>query len=183
MSKQQKFIMNFLNKIYEGPRPQKNTQTIRKSQRCIANTLKDKQCRKRTAHTPKCWIHLAKQDNLRIKPSRIIAAGKGLYTWKKSIPRGKIIGRYTGRKLTRKQIDQRYGENTATYAVCNPRGRCIDATYTTDGAPRFANDARKTPFKNNSKIKAGRRIFNLKASKSIRPHQEILTSYGNEYWQ
>ena len=31
---------------------------------------------------PKCWIHLAKQDNLRIKPSGIINGDKGLYSWK-----------------------------------------------------------------------------------------------------
>ncbi|CAB3977401.1 SET domain-containing [Paramuricea clavata] len=183
MSRRQKFILNFLNKIYEKLRVIKKSQSIRKSQQCVANTLKDKQCRKRTAHTPKCWIHLAKQDNLRVKPSRIIAAGKGLYAWKKTIPRGNTIGKYTGRRLTKKQLDQRYGNDvTAKYAVCNRRGQCIDSKYTTDGAPRFANDARQTPFQNNAKIK-GQNIFHLKANKTIRPNQEILTSYGPEYWQ
>ena len=182
--KRQRFILNFLQNIYEKPCVKKNNQSIRKSQQCVASTLKDKQCRKRTAHTEKCWIHLAQQNNLRIKPSHIIGGGKGLYTWKKKIPRGSTIGKYTGRQITKKQLDQRYGGNvTAKYAVCNRRGQCIDSNYTTDGAPRFANDARKTPFQNNAKIKGPRTIFCLKASKTIPPNQEIFTSYGKEYWQ
>ena len=96
--KRQKFILNFLQNIYEKANGRKNTQSIRKSQQCVANTLKDKQCRKRTAHTEKCWVHLAKQNNLRIKPSHLIGAGKGLYTWKRTIPRGSTIGKYTGRR-------------------------------------------------------------------------------------
>jgi hypothetical protein len=70
--KRQRFILNFLHKyekqIFEKPQVKKKiSQSIRKSQQCVANTLKDKQCRKRTAHTEKCWVHLAKQNNLRIK--------------------------------------------------------------------------------------------------------------------
>ena len=183
----QKFLLNFLHKyekqIFEKPRVKKNTQSIRKSQQCVATTLQEKQCRKRTAHTEKCWIHLAKQNNLRIKPSHIIDGGKGLYTWKKKIPRGTTIGKYTGRQLTKKQLDQRYGGQTAKYGLCNRRGNCIDANYTTDGAPRFSNDARKTPFQNNAKLRGSRTIFRLKASKTIPPNQEIFTSYGKKYWQ
>jgi hypothetical protein len=186
-AKRQRFLLNFLHKyekqIFERPRIKKNTQSIRKSQQCVASTLKDKQCRKRTAHTEKCWIHLAKQNNLRIKPSHIIGGGKGLYAWKRKIPRGTNIGKYTGRQLTKKQLNQRYGDETAKYALCNRRGNCIDSNYTTDGAPRFANDARKTPFQNNAKMKGSRNIFRLKASKAIPPNQEIFTSYGKEYWQ
>jgi hypothetical protein len=53
--------------------PRVATQSKRKSQRCISNTLRDVQCRKRTAHTPKCWIHLAKQENLRVNPHKLLA--------------------------------------------------------------------------------------------------------------
>ena len=105
---------------------------------------------KRTAHTPKCWIHLAKQDNLHIKPSNIINGGKGLFSWKKTILCASIISKYMGRQRTKKQIDQRYGDDVAKYALCNSRGRCVDANHTTDAAARFANDARNTPFQNNN---------------------------------
>ena len=49
----------------------------------VKATHKKKRCLKRTAHTSKCWIHLANEDNLRIKPSNIQNAGKGLFSWKK----------------------------------------------------------------------------------------------------
>jgi hypothetical protein len=101
----------------------------------------------------------------------------------KKIPRGTTIGKYTGRQLTKKQLDQRYGNETAKYALCNHRGNCIDSNYTTDGAPRFSNDARKTPFQNNAKLRGSRTIFRLKASKTIPPNQEIFTSYGKKYWR
>ncbi|CAB4044263.1 SET domain-containing [Paramuricea clavata] len=138
-------------------------------------------CRKRTAHTKKCWIHLAKQDNLRIKPSNVLGGGKGLFAWKKPIVRGKIISKYTGRKKTKAEIDNKYGNGRANYTVCNSKGKCIDANHTTDAAARFANDARGTVFHNNSKIK-GRQMLRLKATQIIPPHREIFTSYKREYW-
>ena len=119
-------------------------QSIRKSKQCVADTLKQQRCRKRTAHTPKCWIHLAKQNNLRIKPSNIPNAGKGLFSWKKPIMCDAIISKYTGRHCTRKQIDKKYGNSRADYAICNKQGKCIDANHTTDVAARFANDSRHT---------------------------------------
>ena len=91
-------------------------QSIRKSKQRIADTLRNKRCLKRTAHTPKCWIHLAKQDNLRIKPSQIINGGKGLFSWKRAIQKGKIISKYTGRKRTKHQLDQKYSDAVAKYA-------------------------------------------------------------------
>ena len=151
------------------------SQSIRKSQQCIADTLKQQRCRKRTAHTPKCWIHLAKQDNLRIKPSNIINGGKGLFSWKKPIVCGAIIS--MGRHCTKKQIDQKYGNMHADYTVCNKRGKCIDANRTTDAAARFVNDSRGTSFQDNAKLK-GNKMFRLKATKKIQPHREIFTSYG-----
>lgn len=90
--------------------------------------------RKRTAYTKKCWIHLAKQDNLHIKPSNVAGAGKGLFTWKRAIQRGDVISKYTGRKHTKNQLDKKYGDGRANYAVCNSWGNCIDASHTTDAA-------------------------------------------------
>ena len=72
---------------------------------------KKKRCRKRTAHTPKCWIHLANEDNLRVKPSNIKNAGKGLFSWKKPFKRNQFINEYTGKKTTLKNLNNKYGEN------------------------------------------------------------------------
>jgi hypothetical protein len=65
--------------------------------------------------------------------------------------------------------------------VCNSKGLCIDANHTTDGAPRFANDSRGTPFQTNAKIK-GDNIFRVKSTKRIPPNQEIFIPYGRDYW-
>ena len=184
MDRRQRFIRNFLDRFIDVPRQRRVTrQSIRKSKRCISNTLKDAQCRKRTAHSEKCWIHLAAHDNLRIKPSNIINGGKGLFSWKKRIPSRRIIGKFTGRRRTKQQLDQRYGNQVAQYAICNRRGRCIDANHTTDGAVRFANDSHGSPFQNNAKIKGRNTIFRLKATKTIPANHEIFTSYDHKYWQ
>lgn len=161
------------------------TQSIRNSQQCESDTLKKKRCRKRTAHTPQCWIHLAKEKNLRIKKSNIPNAGKGLFTWKKPIRRGKNIDFYTGVKTSRPVLDVKYGKNTtAEYALCNGPNLCIDAFLSTHGAPRFTNDARGSKYKNNSHFTFDNRYnnFNLKSSKYIKPHQEIFSNYGEKYW-
>ncbi|CAB4007360.1 SET domain-containing [Paramuricea clavata] len=169
-----RFVTNLRKKKYQ------QQQSIRKSKQCISDTLLQKRCRKRTAHTPKCWIHLAKQDNLRIKPSQIPNAGKGLFSWKKTIPSGRVISKYTGRRRTREQIDRKYGNSTAKYAICK-KGLCVDANHTTDAAGRFANDARNTQFRYNSSMR-GNQMFRLKSSQRIPPHSEIFVNYGDDYW-
>jgi hypothetical protein len=181
--RRKQFLFRLLKQMRTPRRRRKTTkQSIRKSQQCVSNTLKEQRCRKRTAHTQKCWIHLAKQNNLRIKPSNIPNAGKGLFAWKKSIPRDTLISKYTGRKTNKKELDKKYGDRCADYAICNKRGRCVDSTYTTDAAARFVNDSKGTSFQNNSKIK-GNQIFRLKATRTIPANNEIFTSYGREYWQ
>lgn len=91
------FIRHYLDRFVDQPRKRRDFQSIRKSKQCISNTLHSARCRKRTAHTEKCWIHLAKYNNLRIKPSNVIGGGKGLFSWKRTIPLGSIISKDTGR--------------------------------------------------------------------------------------
>lgn len=151
---------------YQRRNIRKRNQSIRKSQQCISNTIQRRQCKKRTAHTSKCWIHLAKEDNLRIKPSNIVNAGKGLFAYKKSFPAFKKLSKYTGRKLTEREINRKYGPGLAEYALCD-KGICIDSTYTTDAAARFANDPRGSRYVSNSDLTGSRGRFNLKSNKII----------------
>ena len=109
---------------------------------------KKKRCLKRTAHTSKYWIHLANEDNLRIKPSNIQNAGKGLFAWKKPIKRRQFIEEYTGEKTNLKKLNEKYGKKiVAQYSICDGPRKCWDAYKTTDGAPRFANDAEEQKIK------------------------------------
>lgn len=157
-----------------------NNQSIRNVLQCKSATKVKKRCKKRTAHTDKCWIHLAKEDNLRVKPSLINNGGKGLFAWKKPFKKNAKISTYTGRRLSKSDVDRKYGEDIAEYVICH-RNNCVDANYTTDNAARFANDSRGSAFKDNAFLK-GHKNFRLEAKKKIKPNQEILTSYGKGYW-
>lgn len=161
-----------------------HTQSVRQSLQCKSDTIKKKRCKKRTAHTSQCWIHLAKEKNLRVKPSTVNNAGKGLFTYKQAIQRGEKIDAFTGEKTNQAKLDRKYGVySTAEYALCRGPNNCIDSYLTTHGAPRFANDARGSKYKNNSRISFSKnKNFNLKSTKRIKPHQEILTNYGDSYW-
>ena len=133
------------NLTRNGRQTYSSSHSVRVVLQCKSKTKKKKRCRKRTAHTPKCWIHLANEDNLRIKPSNIKNAGKGLFSWKKPIKRNQFIDEYTGEKTTVKKLNKRYGKNyVAQYSICDGPKKCLDAYKTTYAAPRFANDARGT---------------------------------------
>ena len=159
------------------------THSIRDVVQCKSKTKKKKRCRKRTAHTPKCWIHLANEDNLRIKPSNIHNAGKGLFSWKKPFKRNQFINEYTGERTTLKKLNERYGKKiVAQYSICDGPRKCWDAYKTTHGAPRFANDARGTKNKNNSCFRVKNKKITLETTKSIKPNEEIYADYGDDYW-
>ena len=75
--------------------------------------------------------------------------------FKKAIEKGIKIGKYTGKKITKKKLDRKYpGKNTiAAYAICKedkPHSKCIDAYKTTHGAPRFAKDGKRSNLGANS---------------------------------
>ena len=150
--------------------------------RCEGFTLKNERCKKRTSMTNLCWIHLGKKLNLRVKKSNISNAGKRLFAYKKSIPKNKKIADYTGRHLTSSHVIAKYGDGLAEYVICD-NGKCVDSNKTTDKVGRYANDARNSRFKYNSFLAGKNDKFYLKSGKRIRPHQEIFTDYGDEYWE
>ena len=93
-----------------------------------------KKCLKRTAHSSKCWIHLTNENNLRIKPSNIQNAGKGLFSWKKSFKRNQFIDEYTGEKTSLKKLNDKYGKKVvAQYSICDGPRKCWNTYKTTDG--------------------------------------------------
>ena len=54
---------------------------------------------------------------------------------------------------------------------------------TTDGPPRFANDARGTKKKkNNSCFRVKDKKIFLQSTAGIKPDKEIFADYGPEYW-
>ena len=160
-----------------------------RSLRCKSMTLKNTRCKKITKRTDKCWIHLLKNDNLRIKKSSLPNAGLGLFAGRKKINKSESLGYYTGRRIKNKCLDKYYPKtNLAPYAICESgrkNARCINANFSTDAAARYANDA-MLKSKTNMDIKnVGKRKYRPRAFaiKNIKPNEEIYYFYGPQYWK
>lgn len=123
------------------------------------------------------------EKHLLIKRSRIPGAGKGLFT-KQFIAKGTRIVEYKGKITTWKNVLQ--GKNFNAYVYYVNRNYVIDAMRRKTALARYANDAnglsKNHTFRNNAKyVIDGKRVF-LEAKKDIEAGEEILVSYGNEYW-
>jgi SET domain-containing protein len=123
------------------------------------------------------------EKHLLIKKSRIPGAGKGLFT-KQFIAKGTRIVEYKGKITTWKNVLQ--GKNFNAYVYYINRNYVIDAMRRKTALARYANDAnglsKNHTFRNNAKyVIDGKRVF-LEAKKDIEAGEEILVSYGNEYW-
>ena len=120
---------------------------------------------------------------LQVKRSVITGAGKGLFT-KKMIKKGSLIVEYTGTVTSWKEADHVNFTNGYIYYV--NRNHVIDARKHTKSLGRYVNDANgleRTPgFCNNAQyVKEKGKIY-LQATADIPAGEEILVSYGKEYW-
>src|SRR5262245_18259030 len=118
-----------------------------------------------------------------IKKSTIPGAGKCLFT-KEFIAKGTRIVEYKGIKTTWKEVLLQQDVNGIVYYVKS--SLVIDAKNSVKTFGRFANDARgifklKTLKNNSSYVIDGDRVF-IEAIKDIAAGDEILVSYGREYW-
>jgi uncharacterized protein len=123
------------------------------------------------------------EKQLMIKKSKIPGAGKGLFT-KKFIAKGTRIVEYKGRITTWKNVLE--GKNFNAYVYYVNRNYVIDAMRRKTALARYANDAnglsKNDGIRNNTKyIMENKRVF-LHAKRDIQAGDEILVSYGNEYW-
>ena len=123
------------------------------------------------------------EKQLEVKKSTIPGAGKGLFS-KNPIPKGTYIVEYTGTITTWKEVDHDEGNNVYIYYV--NRNHVIDANKHTKALARYANDARglQRPkgFRNNSQYVNDENRIYIQALRDINAGDEILVSYGKEYW-
>jgi len=118
-----------------------------------------------------------------VKRSKIPGAGKGLFT-RLPIKKGTRIVQYKGNQTTWKAVQQQPGFNGYVYYI--KKDLVIDAKNYTKTLGRYANDAsgisRLKKFTNNSSyVIDGQNVF-IEAIKDINAGEEILVSYGKEYW-
>ena len=137
-----------------------------------------------------CWIHLLWKEHLRIRPSNIHGAGKGVFAINKRLPenavifhKGQTIMNYDGEEVTRQTLDQRYGHHTAPYGVEVSHRKNI---YEDGAMQRSVMSCVNSPpngTQPNCRLTTnrGRTYCIVKATKDIRNGQELYADYGHEY--
>ena len=164
-----------------GVRPAVNSKgaLVMPSQRCTADTRSGRQCAQRTCAGEFCWVHLLQQRGLRIRGSLIPGAGKGLVAQRDFRPGDKIAD-YTG------DIVPTGGNlQNSMYVLELSEAVSIDAARTNAGEGRWVNDAHNSGRRNNARFSCNQRAKTacLRATTRIRKGDEVLVSYGRNFWR
>ena len=157
---------------------------LMKTARCRGTNKDGSRCsRKVTFGLPLCWTHMTKERFLKVRPSTIPNAGKGLFAHRPGhVPpvffAGDEIVRYDGQIISSDLAQARYGDHTAPY------GALIDATHVEDAACKrgvgaIANHA--SPSATNAKLWVVDGKIVLYAERDIFHGQEIFLNYGADY--
>lgn len=141
---------------------------------------------------PLCWIHTKKEYGLRVRPSTLQGAGKGLFTVK-NIARGTWICPYLGEVIDLDCLEKRYpGDAVAPYTTTGTN----DDDYVDSACQRgiasmangnFRGDKPRAKRDHNADIEVKKKRRNsrgevwLRALKNIPAGEEIFVWYGNEY--
>ena len=154
-----------------------------------------RRCKNRTRGDHLCWIHGMSDLHVRVKPSQIQAAGKGLWAEDRSQPANAILFRpreeictYKGKVMDQAKFDRKYPENRPgakkpAYVYKIQNDRYVDAKKSTSCFGRFINSAFGTRERQNCKImgRDPRRRFprkvKVRAVLPIRNHTELFTLY------
>jgi len=159
-------------------------------ERCVEkNNSNGQRCKAKTCiGTPYCWQHLLHKHHLRIKPSTIPEAGKGLFAMGKAgdravFSRDKPIIVFDGEWINRAIKEKRYGEDddtTAPYTIESDDGIEDAACHRGTGAiANHSRDRRSVNAKIDYDEEAKRYV--LIALKNIAHDTEIFVNYGTTY--
>ena len=117
---------------------------------------------------------------VRAAPSRIAGAGPGVFA-RVPLPRNMDLGFFRGERLSKAQVDARWGTQCAPYTLQLGRSR----TYVDAVDPRFrnwtalVNDARGSGSTPNCAFSAHGVLHTLRP---VQTDDELLVDYGVEYW-
>ena len=155
--------------------------------RCEADTKSGNQCKSRTCFgLPYCWRHLEQNLHLKIKPSSVPNAGKGLFAFSRQhgsnevvFKRGQKIADYHGKKITHAELNRRYGDLTAPYALTNGKTRGVEDGACHRGVGNLPNHHSDN---HNAELDVDRRrVLIVRAIENIKNGTEIFVDYGDKY--
>jgi hypothetical protein len=163
-----------------------------KSEQCSVIKSNGLQCRcKVIIGYQYCHIHLLNLKHLKINESTIEGIGKGLFSVDPKAEENEIIFRpkdknsiisYGGEVIDEDELNHRYGEYTAPYALEVKTDKYLDGAcrrgvgnLINNGGKR--NNSRLTVYTNSN----GESFGNIRATKNIRNGDEIFVAYGDEY--
>ena len=156
-------------------------------EQCVGRTKQGNQCRRKSCiGTGWCGTHLLNEKHLKIQPSTIPNAGKGLYACDKSKAPNEIVFKagtrlieYDGELVDSATLEDRYGDETAPYGIHINKNRFEDGALHR-GVGTLVNQS-PTASKTNARFGVSRNRIVLFTTKNIRNGQEVFVRYGSEY--
>jgi hypothetical protein len=162
------------------------------SQQCAAFTKVGAACKRRTLKGHHCAGHMKLLQRLAVAKSSIAGAGLGLFAAKGTggFKPGERIALYTGdwvELLPGSAGDQQGGN----YYLEINRKLAVDAARTNTALGRWANAPTGARGPNGRPLRPNAKLVQvqaqkhgaLRASRRIKPGEEILVSYGRQYWR
>ena len=145
--------------------------------RCTALTKAGTQCNRNTRkQLPYCFQHARSLLGLEIKDSTIPNAGLGVFATK-PFAVNEAISPYIGETLTKTQMEERYGQDVAPYALKLSKNRFIDSACKR-GTGSFINTK---PGHNNARFSVHHTSATVRATRPIPAGKEIFVTYGPRY--
>lgn len=162
---------------------------------CGAQTTSGRACTRRACiGVDLCWMHLLRYNHLRIAPSTIQGAGKGLFAMDPDAADNAVVFRpgdriitYVGDFIGVRELTRRYGDEdddyTAPYAIQYTKNREFIDAACHRGVGSIINHAPQDTAPN---AKFGNpnyrtRTITILATKYIHNGEEIFVSYGKKY--
>jgi hypothetical protein len=190
-------IYNYILMVYTFEYTVNGQVTFRanlRGQRCIGHRRDGQRCARRSViGCPYCFQHLRSDRHLRIKPSSIPNAGKGLYAEDTTQAQNAIIFRrgddiieYIGENITRQQLNQRYQIHTAPYAIQvrgddNSNGPLYIDSALVRGVGSLSNHRAGNHQNAKFVVNFRNNTAKLRAIKNILNNSEIFVNYGHQY--
>lgn len=169
------------------------------SHQCTFIKTDGARCRRRCViGLPCCFSHIGPKYKLKIAPSTIPGAGKGLFAYDRTKgpddivfkgPRpsryainktGDKICPYHGEAITPEQAQERYGDHTAPYAVLVNQRKIEDAALER-GAGSLINAKPRVSANCEFVHSRDGQSMSIFARKNIRNNQELFLNYGAAY--